>query len=167
MVADAASVVEIKSNWNVIRMLRMAPHPLTMADERTWLASHAGEWRAGTAYRFAVTIAGSVIGCADVDDIAEGSGSFGYWFGEPWWSQGYATEAGEAVMRFAFDQVSLAGLTSGRAADNPASGRVLEKLGFKRTGEISVWSKPRGCSIRQVTYALRRDQVVPLPERSA
>jgi RimJ/RimL family protein N-acetyltransferase len=151
---DAERAVEIKSNWKVARMLRMAPYPPNLGDEAAWIASHAQEWRQGTAYRFAITIGGRVIGCADVDSIEGETGDLGYWLDEDWWGRGVAGEAARAVMTFAADQVGLRRLTSGHAADNPASGRVLRKLGFARTGELSLWSLPRACSITQVTYVL-------------
>jgi len=153
---DAPRVVEIQSNWNVTRMLRMAPWPPTPALMRDWLAAHAEEWRAGTGYRFAIVHGGALIGCADVDEIAAGEGSIGYWLDEAAWGRGFAAEAARAIIDFAFDQVGLTRLTSGHAADNPASGAVLRKLGFRPAGETRVWSRPRGCEIRQLRYDLGR-----------
>ena len=155
-IADAERVVEIQSNWNVARMLRMAPWPPTLAAMRGWLASHAEEWRAGAAYRFAILQGGVLIGCADVDEIAAGEGEIGYWLDEAAWGRGLAREAAGAVIDFAFGQVGLRRLRSGHAADNPASGKVLEALGFRRTDETRVWSNPRGAEIRQIRYELVR-----------
>ena len=48
-ISDAERVLQIQQNWNVTRMLRMAPWPQNSLDlTRAWLASHAEEWRAGT-----------------------------------------------------------------------------------------------------------------------
>jgi RimJ/RimL family protein N-acetyltransferase len=55
-------------------------------------------------------------------------------------------------MSFAFEELALSRLTSGHAADNPASGRVLTKLGFKQAGQARVWSTPRACEIDQIKY---------------
>ena len=54
----------------------------------------------------------------------------GYWIGVPFWNRGYATEAAEAVMRFGFDELGLNRIQAGHFARNPASGRVMEKLGM-------------------------------------
>jgi RimJ/RimL family protein N-acetyltransferase len=54
----------------------------------------------------------------------------GYWLGEPYWGKGYATEAGRRVARFAFEELGATQLLSAYMHDNPASGRVLVKLGF-------------------------------------
>jgi RimJ/RimL family protein N-acetyltransferase len=155
-VSDAERVVAILSNWNVTRMLRLAPWPPTLENQRTWLATHAAEWRAGGAYRFAVVREGVLIGCADLDGLERGAGEIGYWFDEAAWGRGFASEAAKAVMGFAHRSLGLARFSSGHAADNPASGHVLEKLGFQRIDEAEVWSKPRQTMIRQVRYALGR-----------
>jgi ribosomal-protein-alanine N-acetyltransferase len=155
-VSDAARVTEIGSVWEVARMLRMAPWPTSLEINRAWLATHAAEWRAGTAYRFAIVHRGRLIGCVDVDEIEAGEGVLGYWLAPAAWGQGFALEAARAAVRFTFERVGLQRLRSGHALDNPASGRVLLRLGFAPTGETRVWSRPRGEEIRQLTYSLGR-----------
>jgi RimJ/RimL family protein N-acetyltransferase len=137
-------------------MLRLAPHPYTLSDARAWIASHAGEREAGTAHRFVVERDGRMIGTCDVDEIANSTGDLGYWLDEAEWRRGLATEAARAVMAFSFGQLALTRLTSGHAADNPNSGRILTKLGFARAGQTRVWSKPRGVEIDQMKYELKR-----------
>jgi [ribosomal protein S5]-alanine N-acetyltransferase len=155
-VSDAARVTEIGSNWDVARMLRMAPWPTSVELNCEWLGTHPAAWRDGTAYRFAIVRQGRLIGCVDVDDIADGEGSLGYWLEPAAWGQGFASEAACAVIDFAFGRLGLARLRSGHAFDNPASGLVLRKLGFEPTGRTRVWSRPRGEEIEQMTYALGR-----------
>jgi len=157
-VEDAARVLTIETNWNVMRMLRAATFPATLESTHDWLASHETEWRAGTAYRFALIMGGALIGRADVDEIANGRGVLGYWLDEAAWGQGLATEAAGAVTRFALDTLDLNGLNSSHASDNPASGKVLRKLGFRRAGEIKLWSNPRGHEITHLRYALERGE---------
>ena len=71
------------------------------------------------------------------------------------WGRGYATEAGRAVIATVRDSLRIDRLVSGHFVDNPASGRVLRKLGFVATGSI----EPRECRAQGrdrpcVTYAL-------------
>ena len=154
-IADAERVVAILSNWNITRMLSDAPWPPTPANQRAWLATHLEEWRTGAAYRFAVIHQGVLIGCADVG-VETGVGEIGYWLDENAWGQGFATEAATAVLDFASTTLGLTRFKAGRAADNTASGRVLEKLGFAAIGEGELWSTPRNAMIRRVRYALGR-----------
>ena len=159
--ADAARVAEISSNWNVARMLRLAPYPEGVEEKRAWLLSHEAEWVAGTGYRFALIEGGVLVGCADLDEIDAGRGGIGYWLDEGRWGHGLATEAAGAVLDFACGTLGLDRLESGHAFDNPGSGRVLEKLGFQRLEDTTVWSQPRGAAILQHCYELR--QVQPRP----
>jgi ribosomal-protein-alanine N-acetyltransferase len=153
---DAERVTEITSNWNVARMLRLAPYPQTVEEKRAWLVSHEAEWLAGEAYRFAVIEGADLIGCADIDERGTGRNEIGYWLDERSWGRGFATEAASAVRDFALTTLKLERLTSGHAFDNPGSGHVLEKLGFHWTDDTKVWSLPRQCEIVQRRYALTR-----------
>lgn len=152
--ADADRAFHIQSNWEVARMLRMASYPPDRDDIEAWFAGHGGEWAAGEAYRFAVEREGHVIGLTDIDEIARREGELGYWFDQASWGQGYAFEAAQAVVRFAFRQIGLEGLRSGHAADNAASGNVLLKLGFRPLDTVRVASRSRGEDILQQRYAL-------------
>ncbi|MGK6315001.1 GNAT family N-acetyltransferase [Neorhizobium sp. DT-125] len=152
--ADADRAFEIQSDWEVTRMLRMASFPPDREATEKWFADHEREWLAGEAYRFAVDIGGRMAGLVDVDGINGGKGDLGYWFERAAWGQGHAFEAAHAVVRFAFEEAGLSMLKSGHASDNPASGRVLTKLGFVPLDIVERFSRPRGETIRQCRYAL-------------
>ena len=77
-----------------------------------------------------------LIGSIGMGRKPDGRRELGYWLARPHWGRGYATEAGRAVLAIARDGLRLTRLTSGHFLDNPASGRVLEKLGFRPTGQI-------------------------------
>lgn len=142
--AGAERFFEIQSNWNVTRMLRLAPWPASLAAMQAFLAEHADEWAAGSGYRFAVTWEARVIGCADVDEVDGETGDLGYWLEENAWGRGFGKEAARLVVDFAFGALGLRSLTAGHAADNPGSGKVLESLGFVRTLDGERPSRPRG-----------------------
>ena len=59
----------------------------------------------------------------------------GYWIGKPFWGRGLATEAAQGALAWARGRWSKKAVVAGHFADNPASGRVLEKAGFLYTGE--------------------------------
>lgn len=154
--ADAQRLVEIQSNWNVTRMLRLAPWPATLEAMADWVDVHGQEWRAGEAYRFAVVQDEQVIGCADIDAISDGGAELGYFFDEAHWGRGYAREAARAVRDFAFDTVGVNHLVAGHASENPASGKVLQALGFRYVGEVEKFSKPHGCDVPYRLLRLER-----------
>ena len=82
----------------------------------------------------------------------EGEFELGYWVARPWWGRGIATEAGRALIANARDSLRLKRLVAGHFTDNPASGRVLQKLGFRPTGVV------RG------RYSAGRDAIAPARE---
>ena len=151
---DADRAFEIQSDWEVVRMLRMASFPPDREEIGRWFADHKREWTTGEAYRFAVELQGRFIGVADIDEISGREGELGYWFERANWGQGYAFEAARAVVDFAFSKLGLSTLRSGHAADNAASGSVLLKLGFCPFDTVREVSRSRGREITQRRYTL-------------
>ncbi|WP_379061312.1 GNAT family N-acetyltransferase [Mesorhizobium sp. UC74_2] len=152
--ADADRAFAIQSDWDVTRMLRMASFPPDLQEIREWFHDQPREWLAGEAYRFAVEQDGRMIGLVDIDEIADGFGSLGYWFDRAAWGHGFALEAAQAAVHFARDDARFEGLKSGHAADNAASGRVLVRLGFNLIDCVEVFSRSRGEMIDQRRYTL-------------
>lgn len=64
------------------------------------------------------------------------SASMGYCLDDAAWGHGYATEAGRALLQWAFDTLDLNRVQAETDTRNPASARVLEKLGFVREGTL-------------------------------
>lgn len=71
------------------------------------------------------------------------SWEIGYWLAPEAWGKGYATEAAQLAISFARDN-GLKNIHAGYYADNPASGRVLAKLGFVHQSEDNLFSMARG-----------------------
>ena len=90
-----------------------------------------------------------MIGVIDIDE-----GSLGYWLDRSEWGRGYAYEAACAVVRFAREDAGLRKLTAGHSYDNPASGRILRKLGFRFVDAVPRFSRSRGEAIIQRRYVL-------------
>jgi RimJ/RimL family protein N-acetyltransferase len=59
----------------------------------------------------------------------------GYRFARPFWSRGYATEAGDAMLRRGFSELGLKTIVAIVDALNPASERVMQKLGMTRAAD--------------------------------
>jgi ribosomal-protein-alanine N-acetyltransferase len=152
---DAKRLTQIQSNWNVTRMLRLAPWPATEAAMVAWADLHGQEWAAGTAYRFACMNREALIGVCDIDDIEGGYGEIGYWFDEAYWGQGFAGEAARAVLGFAVETLGLTRIVAGHAADNPNSGKMLLRMGFRHSHDTTKYSRPYGREIAYVMYELR------------
>ena len=70
-------------------------------------------------------------------DIGEDDAELGYWIARPYWNQGLCTEALRAMVAWCFNVKGFQVLWSDFFVDNPASGRVMEKCGFRDTGEVN------------------------------
>ena len=82
----------------------------------------------------------------------------GYWYGRPFWYKGYAKEAGGQVTAFAFESLGALAIASGFYVANPASGRVLEKLGFRFTGTTIVHCVSRASEVVCNRVLLTREE---------
>jgi RimJ/RimL family protein N-acetyltransferase len=149
---DAKAVIALAGDADVARMTARIPHPYTMGDADQWIARA----REGEEIVFAILHDGALIGCAGYMPEENGCAEFGYWIGKPYWNRGFATEAVRAVAEHAFASSEIRSLTAGHFADNPASGRVLEKLGFAPAGEGHWECVARGEDVPCVLYRLER-----------
>ena len=72
--------------------------------------------------------------------IGENDAESGYWVARPYWNQGICTEALQLLIDYCFNVKGFHTLWSDFFVDNPASGRVMEKCGFRDTGKINYCS---------------------------
>lgn len=139
---------------SVVKNLARAPWPYTEGDAR-WFASQPQDSRCP---HFFVTLPTSsapaeMIGCVGLAEI-DGEVELGYWFAREHWGKGYATEAAGALLRLA-RVLGHREIVSGHFIDNPASGRVLRKIGFTPTGRIRhQFSLSRGYEAQTVEHRL-------------
>jgi RimJ/RimL family protein N-acetyltransferase len=84
----------------------------------------------------------------------------GYWMGKPYWGFGYATEAARALVLYIFAQEAFDYLTIGHFRENPASARVIAKLGFEPAGEVLRDCAATGDKAHCFTYRLTRDRAL-------
>ncbi len=106
---------------------------------KEFIAMHTQQYEINPAfYGWAVTLDGMVIGSIGLFDVDEDSDQceLGYSIGSKWWGQGYATEAGCAIVTYAFEQIGAHRVYASHHIDNLASGRVLEKIGMHYEGTM-------------------------------
>lgn len=61
------------------------------------------------------------------------------WYIDPkYHGKGYGTEAAKAMIDFMFNEVKIKEIRTGAAIINPASWKIMEKLGFKRLDETKM-----------------------------
>ncbi|MEM6627096.1 MAG: GNAT family N-acetyltransferase [Pseudomonadota bacterium] len=151
-ISDAAKVADLAGDYAVAQMCGRVPSPYLVIAAEGWIDIQAAKRDMGDGYAFAVAqrdgpLVGSM-GVARDGDLWE----LGYWFGQPYWGLGYATEAGRAIMAWAHDSLGAETIVAGHFTDNNSSGRVLEKLGFKAIGVKQGFSLARGESAPAMRY---------------
>lgn len=145
-VEDAPALFQAICDERIVRNLAHAPWPYSFADAQAFLARERHGPRDS---RWLISLrtegAPKLIGGIGFGRTQDGSLEFGYWIARAHWGRGYATEAGKAVVEIARQGLRLDRLEAGHFIDNPASGRVLAKLGFRPTGKIALrYSAGRG-----------------------
>ena len=120
----------------VVRNLASAPWPYSQQDARDFASTPP----APDEPRFLITTAhnAQVVGCIGLDahdPEYPGAIEIGYWIARAHWGKGYATEAGHAVLNIA-QVLGYPRVYGSHFLDNPASGAVLQKLGFEPTGRV-------------------------------
>jgi len=145
--ADISRFVPFLNDFDVTKNLSRLPHPYSEDDGCAWVVRTAGERVRGEAFPFIVMekTEGRLIGICGVQPQLDFM--LGYWFGKPYWGRGYATEAVRRVTKFAFDELGTNRLTASWIDDNPASGRVLEKIGCKPDGAEEQDCLSRGSTV--------------------
>ena len=169
---DAAPLFALFNNWNVIRFLSAPPWPYTLSDAE-WFVSqviaHAPDLNEDA---LAITKDGLFAGVIGVrlreaNALQRGAGpNIGYWIGEPFWGQGFMSEAVRAFVRHIFTSAGTDAIYSGAFTENAASLRVQEKAGFVRDGETTLFSKPRGGDFPHVNTVLTRRRFDQLSKAS-
>ena len=139
---DVDRVAELANDEELSKNLRSFGFPYTVEDARQWLGTMPEEWEQGESAIFAIWVRGServiepeLVGAIGIAmDQQSNRGELGYWIGRSYWGQGFATEAGVSILDFAFGQLCLNKVTAECVSRNPASSRVLEKLGMVQEG---------------------------------
>jgi RimJ/RimL family protein N-acetyltransferase len=135
---DAAALSKYGSNFDIARMTGSFPHPFPLISAEFKIMHLKSMRERDLAYPYAITEKGhdAMIGIMDLFRGKPGATlEIGYWIAEPVWGKGYACEAGNAIIAEAERAFGSQTFKAGAFADNPASHRVLEKMGFTRTGQ--------------------------------
>ena len=130
---DAPALAAAIADEAIVRNLSSAPWPFALRDAEAFLAAPRDPVLPSFLIFRRTRAAPQLVGACGLGRRPSGAVELGYWIARDHWNQGVATEAGRALLAIA-DALGLAQLEASYFVDNPASGRVLEKLGFAPTG---------------------------------
>lgn len=129
---DVPEIVKLADNQRIFEVLAHLPHPYTRADGIGFVEIFA---QRADQRPFAITLNDQFIGVVGFSFRPDALPEIGYWLGEPHWGKGYMSEAVKALLEATFATGLYPKLQARALASNVGSLNVLEKVGFKRTGE--------------------------------
>lgn len=135
--ADGPAVRLLAGHQAIADTTLHIPHPYEEGMAESWIATHQERFENGAGAIFAICLKpdGPLIGAIGLDiEGAHSRAELGYWIGKPYWNRGYCTEAAGAVIAYAFDTLRLNRVQARHFRRNPASGRVMQKIGMIREG---------------------------------
>lgn len=135
--ADASRVQVLAGHFAIADTTLSIPHPYPPGAAAEWIATHRPRFKEGKLLTLAIVLrrANLLLGSISLAICAEDRrAELGYWVGRDYWGQGIATEAARSIVHHGFAEMGLNRISAHYLERNPASGRVMEKLGMTREG---------------------------------
>lgn len=158
---DGAEVQRLAGAKEIARVTLNVPHPYEDGMAQAWIETHAPGWEKDQVAYYALIeqVSGALIGSMHLRiNGPHAHAELGYWLGVPFWNRGFATEAARALLGFGFESLELQRIQASHLGCNPASGRVMQKIGMQAEGvsrrAALKWSEFHDL----VRYAILRDE---------
>lgn len=136
---DAETVQVLCNNYNIYKSTLYLPYPYSLNDALVWMENHKKNFDEDYSYEFAITdkISGNLYGAISLSNNQKfKNGEIAYWIGEEYWGKGYGTEAAKAIIDFAFEEKKMHKVFARYFKSNPASGRIMQKIGMVQEGVL-------------------------------
>jgi len=134
---DAPDVARLAGDRSIADTTTNIPHPYEEGMAADWISQHQAVCERHEGVAFAITLRsdGTLVGAISLMGMKQGHhAELGYWIGKPSWGLGSCTEASREVLRYAFENLGLVRVHASHFARNPASGRVIRKIGMHSEG---------------------------------
>ena len=159
-IEDKSDLAINLNNLKVLNNLRDGlPYPYTEDDAEDFIQMMLSADPDST-FAFAITLDNKVIGSIGVfrkDNIHSRTAEMGYYIGEPYWGNGYMTNAIKQVCEYVLGNTDIIRIFAEPFAHNIASCRALEKAGFQYEGTLKSNAVKCGKIIDMKMYALVRE----------
>jgi len=153
----ATDVQTLAGDKDIASTTLRIPHPYEDGMAEQWIGKHQENFHLGREVNCAIALRadGVLIGSIGlIIDRDNDQAELGYWIAKPHWNQGYATEASAAVVRYGFEVLGLNRIYASSFSRNPASGRVMEKIGMSYEGCLKQHVKKWGVYEDLVHYGI-------------
>ncbi len=153
---DAPRIECFVSDRRVAEMTALIPHPYPRGAALEWVYLTEQQWLDGVKASFVICLrdSGELVGCISFFHDRTRDNEIGYWIGVPHWGKGYATEALERLLGYAFDELGASRVDTYHFDHNPASGRVMQKAGLKFISKTKLGASRGDEQYDDVRYGL-------------
>jgi RimJ/RimL family protein N-acetyltransferase len=134
---DAQDVQRLAGDREIASTTLNVPHPYADGMAEQWIGTHQEKYERGERVNFAIVRRADSVLLGAIGlriDPQHTHAELGYWLGTPYWNAGYCTEAARTVVAYGFERLGLHRIHASHMTRNPASGRVLQKLGMRYEG---------------------------------
>lgn len=159
--SDIPRIVEYAGNIKVAETTLNIPHPYEEKDAKFWINMANQGFKDKSQFTFAVRLKTTnefLGGIGIVLQAPHDLGSLGYWIAEPYWNNGYATEAMATILKFGFEKLNLNKIFAQYLISNVASGKVMMKNGMIKEGELKEQMKKDGIYRSVFQYRLLKSE---------
>jgi len=158
---DAEPLQRLAGDWAIADTTISVPYSFTMEDAWRWIATYSWPCEPDVPHRYFANCfkpSGELVGITALRDIDRdhAQAELSFWVERPFWGRGLATEAAAAVLTHAFEVLELNRVTAYHMPRNPASGRVLTRLGFRQEGVLRQCVRKWGVFENVAAYAVLR-----------
>jgi RimJ/RimL family protein N-acetyltransferase len=156
---DADAVTREAGVREVAETTLNIPHPYPPGGAAGWIATLAPAHAAGNDLTLAITAGGELVGAVSLMISSRfARAELAYWIARAHWNRGVATEAARAIVAYGFGPLALHKISATHMVHNPASGRVMQKLGMRREGLLREHYHRDGRWLDVVVYGLLRSE---------
>jgi ribosomal-protein-alanine N-acetyltransferase len=160
---DADDLQRLINDKDIASTTLNIPFPYTLEDAIDWLSQREENYEETGSPQFLIVHKdGYMVGGIGLALVKpHNNAELGYWIGKQYWGKGYCTEAAYAVIKYGFEVIGLNRIHAKHFARNPASGRVMQKIGMKHEGclrqEIKKWGQFEDLEV----YAILKSEFKP------
>lgn len=155
---DIPSIVEFLQHRIFSDLTSNIPYPYTEDDAKFWLKMSKDAFENKTGFTFGIrNKEEQLIGAIGLHDRDDDKAELGYWIGIPYWNKGYVTEAAKAIVNFGFEELELNKIYATHLIHNPASGKIMEKIGMEKEALLKQHVKHDNEYFDLVMYSIFKD----------
>jgi len=161
--SDALLVQALAGSEDVARTTLSIPHPYPDGAAEAWIERTRNASKNGDIYSFAMVKKEDemLIGCVSLRvSKSENQAELAYWVGRPYWGQGYATEAAQKIVKFGFEGLGLNHISAAAMTKNPASYKVMQKIGMKPEDNFPKEILKSGIYEDLVHYGMVKSEII-------